>query len=171
MPISAAPSATLKTTTDGTTASDSARKGLAGMNRPRKSKGLRCSTRLVLKKLAASQSGKASGVTNTAKSVNAQSTSRKPPARLASATASLALRPPRPCTSDTAMYGSTVICSSRMKAWPTLASTAMRSPKKSPAATPSTRPMRMRVARFMGGFRFRVRRRAARGARPRRVRV
>jgi hypothetical protein len=125
---------------------------------------------LVLKKLAASQSGKASGVENTAKRVNAQSNSRKPPARLASATASAALRPPRPCSSETAMYGSTVICSSRMKAWPTLANKLMRSPKKSPAAMPSTRPIRMRVARFMGGgSRVGGRRRAVRGARRRRV--
>ncbi len=149
IPIRAIPSAMLKTTTAGTVLLASDSNGFAGMKSCRKSNAGGCSTIVLLKNEADVQSGMTSEKSRTLVSAMPQSSKRKPPARRASSTASLAVRLPSPVTRETTTYGRTVIWSSRMNTWPAIPTGAISSPRNAPTTIPAARPNRTCVARLI----------------------
>src|SRR5262245_61185158 len=111
MPMRATPSAMLKRTTAGTKLLLSARNGLDGMNRPRRSTLSGGATSLVLKNDADCRSGRASEPASTSNNTTAHERARINPVRAVISLAADGLKDPRLAIREKVMYGKIVICS------------------------------------------------------------
>lgn len=138
--ISADPRKKLNTTTAGTVLLASELNKFEGIYNPKKLNGGFFSIILALKKDAISQLGNANGVSKTNVIPINQRTNKITPLLLTRRIACSEDKLPSPLTSETIIYGSTVICISIIKASPKIFRKATCSPKKIPNIAPIPKP-------------------------------